>query len=102
MFSNASTFGINLTTTSPLIELIALEIHPLYAASVIAVVPASGTCPDGGNGGCLPKQGNDITSVGQAGNTTRRINVKDPYTKPAPFLDYALYSTSNTDSLSHD
>lgn len=78
----AADFGtpLNTATITPL----ALRIRPVYASTSLAVMPI---------GQSLPKQGNDITSVGNAGETTRRIKVQEPYTVPAPFTDYILYST---------
>ena len=63
---------------------LALRFQPFFAASSIAVNPT---------GVALPKQGNNITSTGMAGDAVRKINVIDPYAIPAPFLDHVLYST---------
>jgi hypothetical protein len=42
----------------------------------------------------LPVQGADISSLGEAGDSSRRINVEAPYKIPAPFMDQAIYSLS--------
>jgi len=81
-FSNSAIFGQTLDVGS--VVLIALRIRPLYATSKIAVIPISDN---------LPQQGNAIESTGNAGETARRIEVDQPFTVPAPFLDHAIYST---------
>lgn len=74
--------GLNLNLILP----IALRIRPLYAPASIAVIPQVAT---------LPKQGDNISSTGTASETTRKIEVADPYKVPAPFLDSAIYSKTN-------
>ena len=87
-------FNINVNAGFPptrTYTLIRAAIRALYTDTAIAVIPV---------GSALPKQGNNIYSVGKAGETSRRINVQEQYTVPAPFLEYAVYSTGNTD-LTH-
>jgi hypothetical protein len=60
----------------------ALRLRPILANSEIAVKPS----------GNLPAQGTDISSTGNAGETARKINVKNPFPVPPPFMDYAVYS----------
>ena len=71
--------------TNPLY--LALRIRPIKYDTAIAV--------NGGNTEPLPKQGTDINSTGQSGETTRKINVKNPYLVPPAFMDYVIYSNSN-------
>lgn len=79
---NNSDFGIDLTSAN--IIPLALRIQPYYNSASIAVAPAGGSA--------LPQQGNQITSTGTSGETTRKIEVSESFTQPAPFLDTALYS----------
>lgn len=88
-----STDFSNSPLASPFTPL-AIRIRPLYAPASIAVRELSP--------GMLPFQGSDITSVGNVGEITRRINVKKPYTVPPPFIDYALYSTGINAPLTHN
>ena len=76
-----TTFGANLTGNG--VWLIALRIKPLFTAVEMAVDPV---------GQSLPKQGNNVASVGTGTETTRKITVDNPYKIPAPFLDYVIYS----------
>lgn len=83
-----SDFGIDLTGIG--IIPLAMRIRPFYAKTSIAVIPF---------GRNLPKQGNEIASTGRAGETTRKIEVSELYTVPAPFLDHALYTSGIGASL---
>lgn len=89
-------FGPSANLTLSSVTLAALRVRPIYEGVSIAVVPA------GGINGNLPKQGNDIISSGKALETTRRINVQEPYLEPAPFMDHAVYSLSTTTDLTHN
>ncbi len=70
---------------------VALRIRPVYAPALIGILAT------GGAGTTTPKQGNQINSTGQAGSTSRKIQVSQPYSIPAPFMDNALYSFGNSD-----
>lgn len=76
-------FGVNPAPGQNKI-LLSLRIKPLYAATTIAVIPQINQV--------LPKQGNNISATGTAGETARKIQVQKPYTVPAPFLDHVLYT----------
>lgn len=82
-----SHFDIDLTA-SGIIPLV-FRIQPYYADAYVAVIPQ--------NGLTLPKQGNKIASVGKSGEATRKIEVDERYTVPAPFLDYVLFSYGGSD-----
>lgn len=73
-------------------RLVALRVRPLYSATALAVV-----LPDAA--AVLPTQGADISSLGISGGTARRIDVAAPYKIPAPFMDQALYSVSQSQGL---
>lgn len=81
-------FGPNLKTGGNVV--LALRIRPVYFSSSIAVL---------GVGSNIPRQGNLIDSTGAVGEIVRRINVDEPYTVPAPFLDHAVYSTGANSNL---
>ncbi|RJR15195.1 hypothetical protein C4579_02705 [Candidatus Microgenomates bacterium] len=86
--SLAGDFSVNITSGG--ITPIALRIEPYYANAYLAVIPA-GAPTD------FPNQGNKIESLGQAGETSRKIEVSEQFTQPAPFLDQAVFSFGNTD-----
>lgn len=86
-------FGPDLgVVNNPGNRLVALRVRPLYSATALAVV-----LPDAA--AVLPAQGADISSLGISGGTARRIDVAAPYKIPAPFMDQALYSVSQSQGL---
>src|SRR3989338_1165281 len=80
---SGKTFYYN-TSVSPIsiTDGLLVRIIPLYANTILAV---TGTA-------ILPQQGSVITSTGQAGNVTRKINVvKGYFTLPSEFFSYGLF-----------
>lgn len=49
----------------------------------------------GGEGNLLPAQGRTITSLGQSGEASRRIEVFRGFAEPPPIFSYSLYSGSD-------
>lgn len=79
--------GVNVSAAT--IVPISVRIRPVYADTAIAVVR---------NGAeVIPSQGFLIDSTGVAGDTSRRIQVAEPYLVPAPFMDNAVYSLGASD-----
>lgn len=87
----ATHFGPNLTGANA--KLLALRLKVMLAETKVAVDPVDGAG--------FPKQGNTIQSTGIASEIIRKIEVKEPYTEPAPFLDHVLFSRSLTLPLRH-
>lgn len=63
---------------------IALRLRPFYAKASVSVVPSSGNP--------LPGQGLSISSVGTAGQTTRKVVVTQSYGSLPSIFDYVLFS----------
>lgn len=63
---------------------VALRLRPFYAKAAVSVVPS------GGNS--LPGQGLSISSVGTAGQTTRKVVVTQSYASLPSIFDYVLFS----------
>lgn len=91
--ATSSHFGPNLLLRPPARVPVSLRIRPVYNSTSIAVLPFDSAVNP------LPKQGNQIDSTGSVGEIVRRINVDEPYTVPAPFLDHAVYSTGANSNL---
>ncbi len=87
-----SDFGSSLDLAVASIALVAVRIRPVYADTYIGVSAFSPAT--------LPKQGIDIVSTGNVGESTRKIQVKEPYLVPAPFMDSAIYSTDPNSNIS--
>jgi len=63
-----------------------LRLRVLYANAKVGVETP------GGAGGVLPSQGNKIESTGQAGASTRKVEVVRFYPAPLAIFDFGLYS----------
>ena len=81
-----SSFGIN-NAAGGTDTLIALRLRPEYADTTVAA--------DGGSLG-VPKQGNEISSVGTTTTgVSRKVLVYQQYRSPASIFDYVIYSQSS-------
>jgi Tfp pilus assembly protein PilX len=67
---------------------LALRVRPVLYDTYLAANPL------GDISVAFPKQGTNIDSTGTAGDTSRKINVRNPYSVLPAFMDYAVYSTS--------
>ncbi|MBI4999662.1 hypothetical protein HZB97_02750 [Candidatus Gottesmanbacteria bacterium] len=64
--------------------LLALRLRAFYSDANVGVAPQTGQA--------LPSQGIDISSTGTAGETTRKISIRQNYPSLPPIFDYVLFS----------
>lgn len=70
---------------------IALRLRPFYARATLSVAPLTGNN--------LPSQGLTISSVGTAGQTTRKVVVTQSYGSLPSIFDYVLFSGKDASKL---